>query len=294
MSTKVKEVVSEKAPATVVEEETKLVHQPSQAETAGELAASSSLEDLFLENAGAGLNNLHASDFAIPFLTILQKGSPQVSRANSKHIPGAEVGSILNTVTSEMFDGEKGILFIPCGCQKQIVRWKSRDSGGGLVTHYKEGDPFLATLKRNQRGQLMFPDCDDIGVDTAYHFGLQVTETGFPDFAVISMYSTQLKASRNWNTVQRKVMKKSKSGRMYNPPSFSHAYHLTTVGQTQDNYDWFGWKIVIDFELENPELFKIALDFSKQIESGDVRVSAPPQEFSESTSDAEDGEKVPF
>lgn len=297
MATKVKEAVKQETTTVVVEEKKELaVVQPEADESdAKELDAASSMEDFFSENAGAGLNNLKAGDFATPFLTIIQKGSPQASRANSKHIPGAAAGIILNTVTNELHDGDAGIDFIPCGYQKQLVRWKSRDSGGGLVCHYKDGDPALAKLKRNERGQLIFPDCDDIIVDTAYHFGLLMTETGFPDYAVISMASTQLKASRNWNTVMRKVMKKSeKTGRVYNPPSFSHAYHLTTVPQTKDAYDWFGWSILIGEEIQDINIAKMALEFSKQIESGEVRVSAPPQDDLSDADDSVGADGVPF
>jgi hypothetical protein len=39
--------------------------------------------------------------------------------------------------------------------------------------------------------------------------------------------------------------------------------------------------------VENIEIYKMAREFSKQVESGDVRISAPPQEF-------EGSDDVPF
>ena len=253
-----------------------------------EIQAASELSGMFAEDAGAGLNNMGAGDFAIPFITILQKGSPQVSKANAKYIKGAEQGMIMNTVTQEVYDGDVGILLIPCGYDKTVVRWKSRDSGGGLVAHYKEGDPFLATCKRNDRGQLVHEESGDILVDTAYHFGLLIPDSGFPEWSVVSMYSTQLKKSRMWNTVMRRIMKRGPQG-VFNPPSYSHKYRLTTVGETKDTYDWWGWKIVSEGEVDDVETYKMARDFASQVKNGNVRVSAPPQDF-----DVEVSEEAPF
>lgn len=262
-----------------------------------------SMADLLAEDAGAGLENLKSSDFAIPFITILQKGSPQVSRANGKYIKNAAPGMIMNTLTSEIFSGEAtdddpgGVVFIPCGFQKTLVRWKSRDSGGGLVCHYQEGHPDLKKFIKNERGQLVDPTTQDIIVDTAYHFGLVIHGESFPEFAVVSMYSTQLRKSRVWNTTMRKIVKKDSTNRMYNPPSYSHAYRLTTVGESRDSYDWYGWKIVIERELTNDDMdvYLMAREFAKQVRSGDIKVSAPPQDFDDSiATPAPAGDDVPF
>jgi hypothetical protein len=249
------------------------------------------LSELFMEDAGGGLQNLGANDFAVPFLTILQKGSPQVSRANSKFIKGAEAGMIMNTVTGALYPGEEGIPVVPCAYNKLAVRWKNRDDGGGLVCSYKETDPILKTFKVDPRGRMFDEATRDIVVDTAYHFILHVHDEGFPEYGIISMYSTQLKASRTWNTTMRTIMKKDAQGRAYNPPSYSHVYRLTTVGQTKDSYDWFGWRIVSEGEVQSVDLYKMAKAFSVDAVAGRIRVSAPPQDFEEAPTDKEE---VPF
>ena len=245
------------------------------------------LDEMIAEDAGAGMQGMGANDFAIPFVCILQKGSPQVSRANAKYVKDAKAGDIFNTVTQEAYDGVEGVLYIPCGYSKSAVEWKPRDSGGGLVAHHKEGDPFLKKCTRNDRGQLIAPETGNIVVDTAYHFGLLLHGDALPEWAVISMYSTQLKKSRMWNTTMRRIMVKGPGG-VFNPPSYSHQYRLTTSGESRDTYDWFGWKIVSEGRVEDVDVYKMAREFSKQVENGDVRISAPPQEFEG------DGEEVPF
>ena len=272
---------AQQQPPVMVAEEVALEKIPE----GGELQEGT-LDEMFMEDAGAGLTNMGANDFAIPFITILQKGSPQVSKANAKFIKGAEAGVIMNTVTQEIYNGDEGILYIPCGYMKSMVEWTPRDSGGGLIAHHKENDPFLKKCTRNERGQLIAPESGNVVIDTAYHFGLLLHGEALPEWAVISMYSTQLKKSRMWNTTMRRIMIKGPNG-VFNPPSYSHQYRMTTMGETKDTYDWFGWKIVSEGRVENIEIYKMAREFSKQVESGDVRISAPPQEF-------EGSDDVPF
>ena len=68
----------------------------------------------FEQDAQGGFENMGADDYALPFLRILSQLSPQVNKRDSKYIDGAEAGMIYNTVTSELYDGEKGINLLPC------------------------------------------------------------------------------------------------------------------------------------------------------------------------------------
>jgi hypothetical protein len=261
------------------------VEVPAVQESAnGSKELSSNLDDMFLADAGSGLQNMGAGDFAIPFIAILQKGSPQVSRANSKYLgKDAVAGNFMNTVTNEIYDGSQGIGVVPCGYSKEIVRWRARDSGGGLVSRHHENDPMFKKMEKDDRGRYVLPDSTDIFVDTAYHFVLLLHgEEVPPEMAVIAMASTQLKKSRVWNTAMRRVMMKGPNG-YFNPPSYSHEYLITTVGETRDSYDWFGFNIVSIGRVSDPGLYKMAREFAKQVDVGGVRVSAPPVEFDEET-----------
>jgi hypothetical protein len=236
-------------------------------------------DDLLAGDAGLGSENVHAGDMALPFRAILQKGSPQVSRANAKYIQGSVPGMFLDTVTGDVFDGEKGFDFINCGFNTSMVRWKSRDSGGGLVCHYSPGDPILRTFKQNERGQLFDPDTDDVIIDTAYHYGLCLEDDGTPTLAVISMYATQLSKSRKWNTMIKKIIRKDSNGRAFNPPRFAFKWRLKTKGETKDQYDWFGWDITLAEQITDAGLYVMAKKFAEDIKGGKVRVSAPPRDF---------------
>lgn len=260
------------------------------AAAAAEIVTVPSLDNLFSEDAGGGMEGVGANDYALPFITILQKGSPQVSRANAKCIKDAVAGMIMNTVSSNTYDGDAGIPFIPCGFQKKLVHWMSRDSGGGFLGHVAPNDPLVATAKQNERLQLQLPD-GTLLVDTAYHFGLLLHEDGFPEFGIVSMYSTGLKVSRNWNTMMRAIMMKV-NGKVFNPPTYSHIYRLTTVGMQKDNYDWFQWKIVSEGQVVDASLYTMAKKFSAEVAQGAVRISKPAEEFGGTSEPT--GEDVPF
>ena len=169
-------------------------------------------------------------------------------------------------------------------------------AGGGLVGHYRHDEVQKMKLRKNEKGQLEDPETHDVFIDTAYHYGLSLFSE-FPTFSVVSMASTQLKASRGWNTLMRGIVKKNSKGTMFNPPMYSHVYKLTTVGQVKDKYDWYGWRIETERELseqskEDVQLYLTAREFYRQIKEGRVKVSAPMPDSLEV--DQEDPDKVPF
>ena len=294
MSTKLKEAPVVETPANEVKEVVKV-------EESAVPAAASSLAEMFAEDAGGGFENIGPQNCALPFIAILQSNSPQAMRSNSKYIKGAQAGDLFNTVTGELFpgqsDGDKpgGILFVPAAFDSKMVRWKSRDSGGGLVCSYSEHDPILKTFARDERGRLLDQTTQDIVVQTVYHFGLMIREEGFPELAVISMASTAMKCSRQWNTLMKKIMKRVGS-KVFNPPSYSHVYRLTTTGMSRDNYSWFTWSIMTAGEVVDIDTYNLAKQFSKQVAAGEVRVSAPPSDsdVSEGEGQHTSGEEVPF
>ena len=68
--------------------------------------------NLFEADAGAGTQNIKQEDLALPFLKVLGQLSPEINKRDAKYVNGAQPGMILNTVTKQLFDGEKGIELI--------------------------------------------------------------------------------------------------------------------------------------------------------------------------------------
>ena len=87
--------------------------------------------NLFEADAGKGLGELGQDDLALPFLKILGQLSPEVNKRDGKYVEGAEPGMIYNSVTSELFDGTKGLNVIPCHYKLEYIEWRDRGEGPG-------------------------------------------------------------------------------------------------------------------------------------------------------------------
>ena len=75
----------------------------------------------FEEDASRGLGNIGHEDLALPFLKVLGQLSPEVNKRDGKYVQGAEPGMIFNSVTGELFDGEKGIEVVPCHYKMEYI-----------------------------------------------------------------------------------------------------------------------------------------------------------------------------
>jgi hypothetical protein len=71
------------------------------------------LAGMFEEDANTSFSNMGSEDFALPFLRVLGQLSPETNKRDAKYVEGAEPGMIFNTVTKQLYDGEKGVNVIP-------------------------------------------------------------------------------------------------------------------------------------------------------------------------------------
>ena len=83
------------------------------------------------EFAGEGMDSIGTEDMQIPFLRILQALSPEIQKNDPKFIKGASAGDLVNTVTGETWDGDDGVVVIPCGYTMKYLEFMLRDTGGG-------------------------------------------------------------------------------------------------------------------------------------------------------------------
>ena len=96
-----------------------------------------------------GFDNMTQDDLALPFVRILGQLSPQVTMGDAKYIESAKPGMIYNTVTSELYDGKKGIKVIPCYYKKDYPEWSDRGDGPGApVAVHMPNSPVISTGKR--------------------------------------------------------------------------------------------------------------------------------------------------
>ena len=71
------------------------------------------LLDEITATAGEG-TSYDSSEMQIPFVRIIQALSPQIKKKDPMYIEGADQGDAFNTVTSQFWNGEEGLVVVPC------------------------------------------------------------------------------------------------------------------------------------------------------------------------------------
>ena len=227
----------------------------------------------FEADAGQGLN-MTQEDLALPFLKVLGQLSPECNKRDAKYVEKAEPGMIINTVTNEIYDGEKGIDVVPVYYKRQYVEWQDRgESQGAPVKIYEAGDD-LPKTQRDKSNKDRLSNGNYLET-TASHFVVVLGKN--PTTALISMKATQLKISRKWNSMMSGLKLQGKNG-MFTPPTYSHIYKLKTVQQSNDKGTWFGWDVSKVGPISDGSVYAIARDFSKNVAKGNVEAKHESEE----------------
>jgi len=234
-------------------------------EKAGALAT-----NIFEADAGAGSQNITQEDLALPFLKVLGQLSPEVNKQNAKFINGAEAGMIVNSVTKELYDGKKGIEVIPVHYERQYVEWKDRGatSTGAPVAIHKANSDIINTTTRDKNWKDRLPNGNYLE-NTANHFVILLGKS--PSTALISMRATQLKVSKNWNSLMLGLKMQGEKG-LFTPPTYSHIYNLKTVQMSNDKGTWFGWGVSRVGPVSDQRVYQIAKGFAEKNTKGLVKV----------------------
>lgn len=190
-------------------------------------------------DAGVGFEGTTAKDLSVPFIGILQANSPQVEDGG---IAGAKPGMLINTVTNELIDGDKGQGFIPVHYDRAFVEWVPRLKGGGFVALHDVNSELVKTeLKKQEetktRGKIILANGNEL-IETEYCYCLTLdtdfqTPTGF---AVLSLTSTKLTPFRKFKTSL--FMLKGK------PPIFVNRAILKSDKQKNDKGTFYNAKFV--------------------------------------------------
>jgi len=239
-------------------------------ENAGALAT-----NLFEADANQGAQNISQEDLALPFLKVLGQLSPEINSRDAKYIKGAQPGMILNTVTGDYYDGEKGINVLPVFYKRQYIEWQDRGAsmGAPVAIHEVDSD-LLSKVTRDKSNKDRLPNGNYLE-NTASHFVILMGDT--PTTALISMKATQLKISRKWNSMMMGIKMQGKSG-LFTPPTYSHIYTLKTVQQSNDKGTWFGWDVAKVGPVQDKAVYDIAKNFADRVSKGEVQAKHGTEE----------------
>lgn len=256
----------------------------------------------YSKHAGVGFENQTQDDVKLPFIALLQDGSPQVKTSDPKRIDGAEAGMIFNTVTGEVYGKE--IEFIPGFLERVVVEWVNRNRGGsgGFVTKHP-GKPEDCEIY--QRGvkeagtkftKIQNPDnpANDL-VETVYMYGLVSKKDASPDLAVIAFTSTKLDTYTTWNTRRGMFQTPTAEGRKVEPPIYSHRIRIGSKTQTNARNQTF-WNFTMypfNGEHKNSMLdpgdprFEAAENLHKMVEAGTATVDEASQNVDTTPADGD-------
>lgn len=270
------------------------------------LTVKANMADLLLEDQGSGMENMGATDFAIPRISILQKMSPQVEKTDPAFIPGAEVGMILDSVTGDLYDGQEGILVVLISYRFTHLNWWPRLSkkGKGFINDFGADPAVMQLTERDDKNRNIVkkqlpglnPPIDSEIVPTAEYFAFIVDpdDNNHITRVLIPMARTQLKKSKKINTLSQILV--PVQGRKIPAPLFYRMYRLTSAPETYGENTIMGWVIepaqcLIDNELGlevlsgGDDIYQEARAFKNKIQRGEVKVQKP----GETESDHADG-----
>lgn len=224
----------------------------------------------FASFANKGFDNVGKDDLAIPFLVILQSGSPQCKRSDGAFIEGAAEGMLFNTVTKELIDPLKDeVVIVACAYDRNFVEWKLRENGGGFVKQHPADPALMLGTTRDEKGRDILDNGNQLNDTRSFYVLMMVGAGSVPQPAFITMTSTQIKKSKQW-LMQQNLLKLQGPNGAYTPPMFASMWRVTTVPESNDKGSWMGWA----FEFKgyhkgvNDPVFIAADAFHKSVASG--------------------------
>lgn len=233
---------------------------------------------------GAGASN-NVDDRGVPLLYIAQKGSPQLDKKKpEKYISNLEVGNVFNSLTGEDFDAEgDGVIAFPCFFRMNWNRWTPRDDGGGFHGSEPRDTPLLrgATVFKDPKNEdkerrdiMVLPDGDWL-VQTAHYYC--VLESTWQQI-IIPMSSTNLGASRKWQSLIDAQKIQVPGGRIITKPAFHTRFNLRTVYTDDGDNQWYKYSVSIEGPNENAQLREFCKAFALACARNEIKAAQPMNE----------------
>ena len=231
----------------------------------------------FVSDSGMGLENVDKQDLALPFLKLLQSGSDETKKKHAKYVEGAEAGMFYNTVTKKLYNGEQGIEVIPVYYKMTYPEWAPFERREGRPVHNDRGPGIMSKVTQNQNNKDILDNGNEI-IKTANHFVIINGER--PEKALMTMKSTQLKVSRQWNSLMENEFENDpKTGKSLQAPTFSRIYKLSSV-ENSGSFTWHGYNVSMLRKVDNAGLYQMARDFYNSLKNSHNKAVAESQEES--------------
>jgi len=232
------------------------------------------------KDAGGGLEGADKESYAIPFLRVIQKMSPQVDETAAEYMPDAKPGMLLNTVTGRLYDGKKGLTVLPVFYSRKFLKWGARGTdNSGFKGQFSPEDIAKMTAREEIKlveGRLFEPAPDGtvdvkkapVFNDTRTHFFIVLEEDGSMSQCVIALSSTQIKKSKRLMALLSGAIINGKT-----PPTWMNQIKLTTVPESNEKGSWSGVRFESDGFIQIPSYYMAGKEFHDSILQGEVGVA---------------------
>lgn len=227
-----------------------------------------SLMALLDQTRGQGFEEAGADAFATPFLVILQDLSPQTKKLMPGYIEGAKPGTILQSVSHELFDN---IRVVPCYYSQVWIEWVPREKNGGLVAIHPAETPLRTQITRDEMNRPMLPN-GNLLEDTRQHFVLLVRPNGEVQPCLIAMKGTQIKPSKQWMASTRASYTYGKQ-LLSKLPMYACSYILGVEEQANEKGSWYVWNASKRELITDIELFKQGRDLYETVRRGQTKAN---------------------
>ncbi len=259
-------------------------------EIAEKTATNVALATRFEEISITGFEEVASDDLAIPFLRLLQAGSPQVKKNDAQYLQGASEGDIFNTVQNCFYEGHEGINIIPAYYNRRYVEWIPRtNDGGGFVDSHPLETPLLHEAVPNEKGVPVLSNGNEL-VNTANFYSLAIID-GKPQHVLIPMSSSALKKAKQWVTMAQTQTYTKQNGELAIQPMFNNVYKLSSMSESNTKGSWANWAVehvkTLDSEnnAEEAGWFELAFAFAKSVKAEEVRIVDSPANNDEIVAD---------
>lgn len=233
-------------------------------------------ETAFDSFAGEGYGHQSATDFLIPRIAVLGDLSPQVKKNKEEFIEGAEVGDIADVAMGEILAKQGSTFpFLPVIRVKEVIEWKPRTQGGGIVSRVELHDTMenyvakFADVRQNEKFEYLKPNGNEL-IETHQWYGIILNAD--LRWSFVPMKKSNLKVARKWMTKASSI--KLPNGRQ--APLFYKTYNLGSFLDSGNGNEWFNWKINDGPLLEKfsdnwREIFDSAVKLKEAVQSGQAK-----------------------
>lgn len=238
---------------------------------------------LLMPKGISGLENITSNDIKIPILTIVQDLSPQRKKNKPEYIEGCDVGDIINTAATDVYEE---VDLIICAYKMNIIEWLPNRQGLVKV-HGSDRSILSKTEPSPETGKPTLPN-GNIVMEHAEYYVMNMTAGGrkemismtWAQMAVSKKLMTQISNEKIWISETESVQ----------APLWNRVWKFGVVERQGDAGDCFIWspkpgELLIDrpdVEQLAPQIISFHENVTDGVVTGDLSTMSDGEESEQS------------